>query len=89
MLGPEWGRLPRSYQVTPVIPDGGGRHNGRRSGTDADRQTTSQPTAGRDLNRPIGHQHQTTQEHGLSKLRRHLPERRAAGAAIRRLALSH
>ncbi len=29
----ELGRLPRSDEVTPVIPDGGGRHNGLRSGT--------------------------------------------------------
>lgn len=52
----ELGRLPRSYEVTPVIPDGGGRHNGLRSDTSPTNRLKSQPTAGRDLTRSIGRQ---------------------------------
>ena len=39
--GLSWGGCHAPYQVTPVIPDGGGRHNDLRSGTFADKQTKS------------------------------------------------
>lgn len=68
---------PGFSRVTPLIPGWRRRHNGRTSGTNADRQTTSQPAADPDLNRPIGHHLERPRKHGLSKLRLHEPERRA------------
>lgn len=38
-----FGLLPRSYQVTPLLLGGGGRHNERWSDPKADKQTKSQP----------------------------------------------
>ena len=48
------GAMPRSYQVTPVILDGGGRHRKSRSDHKADRRKVSQPAAVREPNQRAG-----------------------------------
>ena len=45
------GPMPSSYQVTPVVPGGDGRHNIRRSHQPVDRKSMSQPAAGPRTNR--------------------------------------
>jgi len=46
--------MPRSYQVTPVILGGGGRHGKSRSDPKVDRRIESQPAAVRETNRRAG-----------------------------------
>ena len=48
------GAMPRSYQVTPVILDGGGRHRKSRSDHKADRRKVSQPAAVQEPNQRAG-----------------------------------
>ena len=48
------GAMPRSYQVTPAILDGGARHGKSRSDPKVDRRKESQPAAVREPNRRAG-----------------------------------
>ena len=82
------GRSPGAPRVAPAVPDGGERHNGRRSGPRPTDRLRASPSPGRTQPGQSNTSTNGPEKHGLSKLRRHDLDA-CPGAAIRRLALSH